>query len=213
MPVNWPDFSDPLLRHVSVCMRSRETSLLDKYEDTKIDWDAQYGDGFWCHLLIDKSAQDRSSELPGLHFHVDAVREIRPPKEAPNHKIDEIVPHIEAFFGTGATAFMAACFKIPKDCHPTRGIIPAMLGIATESDECTLTVSGARMSIAGCDFDELEWCLDTDENLLVTLDAFHDIEVHENFLQDAIDFLRDGLGRFVLGSDQAVHVIHDQVSG
>ena len=209
MPINWPDFSDPLLHRVTVCVRLQEESLLEKYGSTDIEWDARFGDGHWCHLLVDRFGESGDSESELLHFHVDVIRGFGASKPAPSHTIEDIVAEIESFLGKRGKGFLATCLKIPKDHWPTRGIIPAMSGIATESDECTLTLIGARMHIAGCDFDELDWRVDEDGNLLVTLDAFRDVDLDEDLLLTAVGFLREGLDRFVLGPDEAVHVTQE----
>lgn len=205
MAVEFPDFSDPLLDRVSFCTYLTDESLLRRYSGAPaIEWDAKYGDDHWCHLLIDDSKR-ANSDLPVLHFHVDAVRAFGPGKAPPNHDVEDILSELDAFVGLTAKSHVAVWFAIPKERRPKRGIVPAMAGIAVESDGYTLTLTGARMSISGGDFDQIEWREEEDGKLTVVLDAVLEVQIGDRFLLSATEFIREGLDRFLLGSSEAVH--------
>lgn len=197
MTIQLTRFEDDFLDRLSVCFRLRVgQELINRLPEVngKIDWDSQYGNDYWLHLLIERW-KDEDDDC--MHFHIDTVKQFSGRKAPANKTLEEITSTIDLFFDVKGSAWIRARFIIPKDNQPKTGIVPVMTGVKVEFGDSKAQITGGRLTIEGDDFDELIWRLDDSKGLVVDIDGFVDLAIDDTLLVNSATLLRSGLDKFL----------------
>jgi hypothetical protein len=195
MNVVFPNFSDPLLTDLSVCAFIDDKELIARFAD-KIRDDTKYGDEHWARILI--GPRERKDGTRGIHFHLDFKRRFGPEKKAPTISLEEFLRHLDPLSGKSVTSCVTGRFELSNKDLPQDGFISSVGDVSLISEEGHLTLTGGTLQYSGEGYDELKWRALGDSSTEIILDAFLGDEFNEQYVIDALDFVRKGLDRFVL---------------
>lgn len=129
--------------------------------------------------------------------------------------IDDLFKQLEPLKGHEVFASIAADFVFSIGDLPRRGMIRTVLGVSTESCGSQLSLTGAEMAIDGDLFRQLKWKLSENDWLVETqLYADTETKIGRDYISDAAELMRQGVGRFVLETEEGlVKNVKQNVSG
>ncbi|QDV17699.1 hypothetical protein Pan153_23530 [Gimesia panareensis] len=199
--MNLPEFVDGHLKRLLVCayIESQDLlALLNKFEDKRFDYDAKYSSDHWVHLIIEES--ERDNDIKGkIHFHIEVKDSFGKDKAPPTSTIDELLDTASSFYGLKGRAWIKANYEIPEKEFGKSSIVNAFLGLQTESSGTRMLIDGMHLDVQDDQFDDIEWWQKSDGNIVVAIDAFVPVDINDDTMTKANDFLRDGVKRFILG--------------
>lgn len=195
-----PSFADPHCQFVSICGHI-ERPLTDG-EIKRFDNDAQFGDGFWLHVVSERGSSTKKRKS-GVHLHIDVKKRFKSASKKASSTMDALTSEVARFAGEVASCWIAAEFQVPVGDLPSGGVIQAFLGIATQAGKYRMEFQGASMSIDDPDLDELRWKLTDDgKSVLVSVDAHQQLTISRGYIAEAAEFLTGAFQRMVLDANK-----------
>jgi hypothetical protein len=204
-----PTFADSRLEALNVCaMFHRDEPSWRKLAPICVQSKCKTGQTQgWLQFTLDQGDDVRG------HLHIDIGRNgfYQRYDSRELKKLEYVNDVLDKFTSQECDAHLTAHYKVLTDELPKRGMLRTSLRLSTESCGSRLTLSGAKFSIDGDLFSDVEWEIsDTDQGVIaVGLHAFSELIVKPNFLIAAEQLLHDGFECFVLESTNSR--IHDAV--
>jgi len=154
-------FADVYCQGLAVC------TFFDGATQADFEGDAQFGDGFWMHVVIGNSLDgDRT------HLHVDLKRRFQKKRKATS-TFPKLIDQLHRFNGILTKCWIRAEYVVPVAELPSRGVIGAFLGLATSAGGYDMAFRGATMKIDDPLLDELRWQADDEkQSINIMIDGF-----------------------------------------
>ncbi|MCE9555293.1 MAG: hypothetical protein K8T91_18230 [Planctomycetes bacterium] len=196
MTLVFPNSADQELQRLHVYFPVTEEKLAARYRESDYTKHATTEPGAFAFLRIGTP----SSEAPQVAFSLFWNRV--PGGSLPDSEaISAIGTEVGRFIGTTADAWVFGEYSIPSERSPKHGIVPAMQGISTDVGGYTLSLAGAKMSIKGPHFIELEWSTESSGAIRASLSARNKFVVSYDIFRDVNKFLREGIALLLLNAD------------
>jgi hypothetical protein len=196
-----PDFSEPHCQLITICGHIEGVQLTEQIK--RLDEDAQFGDGFWLHLVSEKSTRD-ADKKDELHLHIDLKRQFKKRKKKPSSTLNSLTAEVAKFSGKTVACWIRAEYLVPVSKLPSGGVIQAFLGLSTQAGKLNLAFRGASMSIEDEQLDELRWRLiDDGKTVIVSLDGYWETTISSTYLDDSAELLNDAFQRIVLDANKS----------
>src|SRR3989442_1175357 len=179
-----PDFAanHPYCQKLTICGHIEGVQLSGKAEFNE---DAQFGDGFWFHVLSENST--RTANKKEVHLHIDVKKRFKTAKKKPpTSTIDALTAEIAKFAGKTVACWISAEYLVPIADLPAGGVIQAFLGLSTQAGKHNLAFHGASMNIDDEQLDELRWVRSEDgKSVVVVLDAKLDFTISSEYIDES----------------------------